>query len=61
MRLLFNKKNDRDLVIAIAEYLMKKSDFTYYKVYNIKRVMRHLRKTKINPGGVERFVQALKL
>ncbi len=61
MRLLFKKDNDRDLVIAIAEYLMKKSDFTYYKVYNIKRVMRHLRKTKINPGGVERFVQALKL
>lgn len=40
----FKIKNARKLIIAVVEYFMAKEEYEYCKVYNIKRVIRKLKK-----------------
>ncbi len=44
LKLRFRHKNDKELVIKLIEHLMKKYDFEELKVYNIKKVIKTLRK-----------------
>lgn len=37
-------KSDKEMIIKATEYLMKKSNMTYYKVYSLPKMIRHLRK-----------------
>lgn len=41
-------KDNKEIVIKALEYLMKKEDYTYYQVYDIKKVIKSLRKKEID-------------
>lgn len=55
----FHLKNNKALIIAAVEYFMKKENFEYTKVYNIKRVIKKLKKKKNKPYGLYRFIENL--
>lgn len=59
MMKFFKKKNAKALVIAVVEYFMAKNDYEYRKVYNIKHVIRKLKKNRQKPYSVFRFMQNL--
>ncbi len=48
LRLRFKHKDDKELVIKIIEHLMKKYDFEELKIYNVKKVIKRLKKLVTN-------------
>ena len=57
----FHHQKDKDLIIAAIEYFMQKEKYEYNRVYNIKRVIKKLKRKKLKPYGIYRFIANLKI
>ena len=60
MEIFFKCADNKELVLKSIEYLMKKHDFLYYKVYKINKVIKELQKLDKN-YFIYRFIKELKI
>lgn len=58
MRKLFSTQDPKRLILKALEYIMKKEDFTYFKIYNVKYVIKEIKHSKKN-YGVYKFIKKL--
>ena len=61
VKFYFPTLTGKDLVIAVVEYFMKANNYDYLRIYNIKKVIRKLKKHKQKPYGLYHFIQDLKI
>lgn len=61
MQKFFRLQNPKGLIIAAVEYFMKQDDYEYTRIYNIKRVIKKLKRQKRKPYGIYRFIKDLKV
>ncbi|MBD8923636.1 patatin-like phospholipase family protein [bacterium] len=56
----FNSKNSKELIIKALEYVMKMNNFTYYEVYDVRKVIKRV--NKLNKDyAVYKFIRKLKI
>ena len=60
MSLMFGTKNAKRLIIKAVELVMQKNKWSYFKVYNIKKVIKEIKKDK-NDYGVYKFIKKLRV
>lgn len=53
-------KNDKEMVIKAIEYLMNNNDESYFKIYNISKIIKKYRKSEGN-SIINRYLNALKI
>lgn len=59
MMLHFKVLDNKDLIIKIVEYFMTLEKYNYLEVYNLKRVIKKLRKTKFKRSNYFNFLKDL--
>ena len=57
MQKLFRTTDNKQLVIKAVEYVMRQEKFSYFEIYNIKKIIKTLKKRK--KYGVYRFINQL--
>lgn len=57
MQKLFRTTDNKQLVIKAVEYVMRQEKFSYFEIYNIKKIIKILKKRK--KYGVYRFINQL--
>lgn len=56
----FKAKNNKELIIKAIEYIMVKEDYTYFKIYNIFKEIKNVKKLK-NKHFVYELVRSIKI
>lgn len=56
----FFAKTDKEIVIHAVEYILQKQKIDYYKVYNIKKMIRMINKNNIKDNFIYKFVRKIK-
>lgn len=57
----FKAKNNKELVLLAIEYILNKENLTYYNVYNVRKIIKYIKKNTNNNHFVYEFVKSLKM
>ncbi len=60
MSVYLNARNNKELVIKLCEYFMKLEKFNYLEVYNIKKVIKKLKKMNLKNNIYYNFLKSLR-
>ena len=55
----FFAKTDKEAIIYAVEYVMQREKFDYYKIYNIRKMIKYIKKTYEKDNFVYNFVRNL--
>lgn len=60
-RRYFKAKNNKELILKALEYVLIKEEMTYFNVYNVRKLIKHIKKSTNRKHFIYDFVKSLRI